>query len=528
MPRVGLHAAASVVAVLIAFGGSPTHACGTKYEDESVHEVDVLKFEGIDACSLDTVKYVSLGAVPSLVECTAQAIRWRNETKPASRCRAACWYHKPNAMSPDDEFQRCTCLEEMLWMPLPNPSADSARLVWPCRGHSDCSYNGHCDDKSGRCHCQPAWKGAACEELNLLPVDRSRLGYRAQNRTSNNSNISTWGSPVLWDETSQQWHGWASEMTLSCGINAWQTNSQLVHIVGESSSGPFRRKEVTRPVFAHEASVVRGPEGEWVMTYSSYEFNATELAKLTCRTCESGNTPSISAACPFQRGYPRELAHMFKQMLSIAQNPNGPWSEPVEIPQLSRPWDWNTALTINADGTAVALLRAGFVWHAQNYSEPGSWAAVGAEAGESQGPPWKHVSVEDPFIWQKDGVYHALAHAFSPFYGVHAYAKPRRNFDWGSGHPLEWTVSGVAYSNIVEFTDGLNYTFCRRERPHLIWAAGAEEGVRPVALVNGVQPNCRPNDPSVDGTFTLSQPILSNTGPNERSKGYTYASIESK
>ena len=314
-------------------------------------------------------------------------------------------------------------------------------------------------------------------------------------------------------------------MTMNCGINAWQTNSQLIHIVGESPSGPFRRDDIARPVFAHEASVVRGPMGEWVMLYSSYEFNSTELEKLTCRTCEDGNTPSISEACPFQRGYPKELAHDFKQMMSIAQRPDGPWSEPVEIPKLSRPWDWNTAITINSDGSAVALLRAGFVWYAQNYSDPDSWRAVGANTGEPQGPPWKEISVEDPFIWQRDGVYHALAHAFSPFCGVHAYATPSRNFHWDSGDPLEWTVSGVAYSNVVEFTDGQNYTLSRRERPHLVWAAGTKEGVRPVALTNGVQPNGRPNAPSQDGTFTLSQPISSNSGSNEGPRG---SSIEMK
>jgi len=311
-------------------------------------------------------------------------------------------------------------------------------------------------------------------------------------------------------------------MTMNCGINSWQTNSQLVHIVGDSPFGPFRKKDVARPAFAHEASVVRGPEGEWVLLYSSYEFNDTELATLTCRTCESGHTPPISQDCPFQRGYPRDLAHDFKQMLSVAPGPDGPWSEPVEIPQLSRPWDWNTALTINADGSAVALLRAGFVWHARNYSDPDSWAAVGAKAGEPQGPPWNGVAVEDPFVWQHGGVYHALAHAFSPFYGVHAYAKPGRDFDWrpASGDALEWTVSGVAYGNGVDFAaDGRSsrhHAFCRRERPHLVWAAGTEEGARPVALVNGVQPGGRPNAPGKDGTFTLIQPIVSPPWRNTR------------
>ena len=41
-------------------------------------------------------------------------------------------------------------------------------------------------------------------------------------------------------------------MTHGCGINAWETNSQIVHIVGDSPQGPFQRKDVFAPPFAHE------------------------------------------------------------------------------------------------------------------------------------------------------------------------------------------------------------------------------------------------------------------------------------
>ena len=33
--------------------------------------------------------------------------------------------------------------------------------------------------------------------------------------------------------------------------------------------------------------------------------------------------------------------------------------------------------------------------------------------------------LRDPYIWQDGaGIYHALAHAFTPFYGVHAFVHP--------------------------------------------------------------------------------------------------------
>ena len=72
--------------------------------------------------------------------------------------------------------------------------------------------------------------------------------------------------------------------------------------------------------------------------------------------------------------------------------------------------------------------------------------------------------------------------------------------------PMVWTVSGAAYGNTVQYTDGATYTFSRRERPHLVWAPG-KRGVTPVALTNGVEYGAAANTPYQDTVFTLSQPL---------------------
>jgi hypothetical protein len=69
------------------------------------------------------------------------------------------------------------------------------------------------------------------------------------------------------------------------------------------------------------------------------------------------------------------------------------------------PWDWNTALTINDDGSAVGLIRGGMVWHASDYADNSTWHPVGTEVGKfsPQSPQWDTPGgVEDPYIW-KDG-----------------------------------------------------------------------------------------------------------------------------
>ena len=248
------------------------------------------------------------------------------------------------------------------------------------------------------------------------------------------------------------------------------------------------------------------------MLYSSYTYNATGLAHVVCSNCSNGFTPPQgSPGCPFQRGTPADMGHQMEQMVAISQSPAGPWKR-FEVKGLTMGWDWNTAITINDDGSAVGLIRGGMVWYASNYADNSTWHPVGNPAGQfsPQSPQWDTPGgVEDPYIWRDGrGVYHALAHAFTPFYGAHGYVRPEDvPTNWSDpSTPMKWTISGGAYSNNVSFTDGSSYAFSRRERPHLVWAAG-QQGKVPVALTNGVEYGAHANTANQDATFTLSQPI---------------------
>ncbi len=174
----------------------------------------------------------------------------------AYSCRTACWFDATPANSSFAE--QCFCRVDQAWLPSPSASStpqDSARLLWPCESDLDCSFNGKCssptrhaeyDDESSAlpssssssttgCVCDAAWQGPTCSELALEPVDRSQLGYQyttpddtqgGQGGQGSN-NVSSWGGTILLDEKSGLYHGWASEMTEHCGINAWETNSQV-------------------------------------------------------------------------------------------------------------------------------------------------------------------------------------------------------------------------------------------------------------------------------------------------------------
>jgi hypothetical protein len=406
-------------------------------------------------------------ASPDLPSCAASAAAWRSSSAPLQRCLSATFFRAPRNAS---LLGQCWCYVQPKWVPLASPEADSAQLVWPCAAPVDCSMNGQCS-ASGTCACDVGWRGPRCAQLDLLPVEAARPGLRLLD--AQGGNISTWGAPMLQDPATGTWHAWASEMLHGCGINSWTTNSHIVHATAQSPGGPWTRREEVVPAFAHEPDVVRGPSGELVMVYSYWALpNASQGA---CTDCANG----VTLRQDVKNGCGPNRIHPFRQMMAVAPGGfEGAWGAPVEIPQLSVNWDWNFALSIFSNGSAVGALRALFPWRAALYSDAASWQPVG---GRPQGPALPDSNVEDPALWvDRRGGLHAIFHDMDvagqgqPYLGGHAF----------SADGAQWTYTGTAYGNSANFTDGTWQTFARRERPHLLFAA---DGYTPVALSNGVQ-----------------------------------------
>ena len=105
---------------------------------------------------------------------------------------------------------------------------------------------------------------------------------------------------------------------------------------------------------------------------------------------------------------------------------------------------------------------------------------------------WAQWGPEDPFVYvDQGGVLHAVFHSQlidddERVCGAHAFSE----------NGLDWTMTGTAWGNVVDFIDGGRYEFSRRERPHLVFGA---DGVTPVAISTGFR------DGPGDHTFTLVQ-----------------------
>lgn len=91
-----------------------------------------------------------------------------------------------------------------------------------------------------------------------------------------------------------QYHLFVAEMLNSCGMNTWSTNSIIRHAVSATPAGPFARKEVVLPAFAHNPTAIRAPDG----TYLIYHIGCGNgrPGYKPCTKCSGGYTPKTG--CP--------------------------------------------------------------------------------------------------------------------------------------------------------------------------------------------------------------------------------------
>ncbi len=381
-----------------------------------------------------------------------------------------------------------------------------------CTTAADCSYNGDC--VSHRCECDAAWRGPRCAQLALLAANLS-LGYHGSTAAT-----STWGASVQYDHG--MYHAWASEMAGHCGINAWTTNSFIMHAISSRPlSEPFVNASAVLDdpafgIFSHEPIVVAAPGG-LVAAFYTHSVGATGAP---CRDCTDGST---AGSC--DTSYPTSGASAFPTLLRWANRPSaagapwGSWSAPVTVfngtagrprPPNATYCDTNLAPTILTNGSLVGLWRECSVETpegtyrtvhpvtAADWREPSTYAWH-ADVALFEGVGQQGGAQEDPFVWRDAarGVFHALFHhrgCASHECGGHAYSED--GVHWRYTNP-----EGDAFGPTVELAGGGTITLARRERPQLLFQ-GDDDGAAPIALLTGVQPSAES-----DATFTLLQPL---------------------
>ena len=304
-------------------------------------------------------------------------------------------------------------------------ASDHGRLLFAstCKTELDCSLNGKCT-ASGACSCNPMWKGPACATLNLLPATKLS-GLRTVEKDGKNT--SSWGGQVL-QGSDGKWHMLAAEITNHCGINAWTRNSRVIHAVSDTAGGLYQRLDEVRPVFAHEPTFSRAPDGTYISFYTSF-LPGTKRAP-PC-TCTDGSTPKTC-----------KNGEMSKDptFMTTSRSLAGPWSNGTLVPLLdcNRTFcqhDMNLQGVIFANNSFVGLVKVHGVPKGASHSiseihrvTADDWRAadqykqtLNDESGNTF-PGLELIGLEDPHVYlDSQGRYHALFHEESGLdSGAHA------------------------------------------------------------------------------------------------------------
>ncbi|PVH76871.1 hypothetical protein DL98DRAFT_561805 [Cadophora sp. DSE1049] len=361
-----------------------------------------------------------------------------------------------------------------------------------CTIDEDCNLNGICYNNS--CVCDPGWKSPDCGALDLVPAPLKN-GY---NKTS--IGTSSWGSKII-HRTPQSniFDLFLAEFTHGCGLDYWSPYSRIIRAVSSTGPvGPYESADEVVGTFAHNPTVVYSQADE---KYLMYYIGCPQTVPETCTspnfTCGPGNTINGESGISVSSSPDLKTWTSHGQML--VGTDNGAWDADITNPSpfpLYSP-DHPTG--------EIALAYRGCPYNCSG-SELINLATAASFLGpyhKTQTAPLFPNPAEDPFLWRdKRGNFHMLLHSLErgggfgdgPKVGRHAFSRTLEG---------PWTVNerALAFDTRVEFEDGSETRYFRRERPQLFFSEEEYGEMEPLYLTTGVQEVGR------RGSYSLIQPV---------------------
>ena len=276
-----------------------------------------------------------------------------------------------------------------------------------------------------------------------------------------------------------------TDMQYNCGIDSWRRNCEIIYAetMDNNWNGKYYRKSTLIIPFSCTPDIIYAPDTDEFVLF--YVVNTTWDEIPPC-LCSDGSTPpscqkgqNVSETTAFITIKPQDLSQGYTL---------DKWSDPINIEIIGH-GDSNFAAVINNDSSLVGMIRGKLVT-ATNWKDNSTYIVHSNSL-------WPGISTEDFYVYQDcNGYYHALFHNMDPYddqtlCGAHAFSMDGINWEYG----------GYAFGNNVQFTDNTQFTFKRRERPHLIF--DVKDGCTPVALTSAAEYGGVHGDKS----YTLLQPI---------------------
>ena len=314
---------------------------------------------------------------------------------------------------------------------------------YSCKDDWDCSLSGICTN--GKCICDAWADGIDCSYLKFQPLNRDRIGYIDEK-------YSSWGgNAVFYNNT---WHLFAAEIKCRyssekrCGLNLWQTHSQVTHATSSNVDGPYARVKPVITTYSHNPTLHSYNSAYYLYYISKYDG----------------------------------------PIKVVSTNDLDTWSSSIQVSDKQNP-----APFINQNGTLDLYYRDDYNLPKPSCSDEG----IGKQTCPSptspcqsslNNPIFKHTA-EDPSIFQDiRGNYHMLLNTL-PYKCVPKYNQG--GHAW-SRDGIHWSEPRVgAFNTTISYYDDdkiKSFTCERRERPQMILHPDTKV---PYALVSAVT-NCDP------------------------------------
>ena len=363
-----------------------------------------------------------------------------------------------------------------------------------CAGPHDCNMAGRCVGQ--KCECATGFAGASCDTLVMESYHCGQGGLCLANGST------TWGGSVVRADDGS-FHMYAAMMTANRTMQAWLTNSVVLHAIAPSGhpQGPYTPAGVAlapRPkpnfdsVMIHCPDVVRAPDGTFAIFYDG---SSTPPGQVVDRAAgASGLNPII-----------------LRQNIGLATatSPFGPWTRrntPILEPSgVNGTWDQlfvtNPAAYIFPNASALLIYKSG-----RAVGWPSMYMGV-AFADHYTGP-YRRLTPTKPLVIRKQS-----DDCEDPdIYFDHDYGVFRMVLHCGCGTQMLWSATGVdwelggpvqasGWCTGFNYTDGTVGRLVTRQRPHFV----LDKGGRATHLTTGVN---RPDDVGMGHTWTMAAKLL--------------------